>query len=395
MRSPTTRSVRLRTIGGRLRVRSRRWVCSCTHATRDVRLRWYSVSACSTGWLVASTSASTSASSSAIATPWAMFGELAWAASPTSTTRPAVQAGGVTSSIGAKYASPPCSSRRGTGSAKSANVFAPLQPSSAGRISRVHVGIAVDRAVAERDREEGAVSAQHDCPLADLWEAFRDEPPARLPDVTRRRVGEGERADRRVDSIRTDHEVVLAGRAVGKARLALVTQVAQRKAEPDRSLGTAGAKRLVKRSSSDRDTAADAFPVAINVDVGEQTASVVEKPLPHDGARASGHLRQDPELVERPRAVAGQVHAGATRLPLGCPLDDLGRDAAEPQSAGKRQTGDAGTDDQDTERHGRRGSSRSSASKVLRNARRIPRASSNRSTTPATPPRGSYSTTSL
>ena len=95
----------------------------------------------------------------------------------------------------------------------------------------------------------------------------------------------------------------------------------------------------MKCSSSDREAAADAVPVAANVDVGEQAASVIEKPLPHDGVRAGCHLRRYPELVERPGAVAGQVHAGAARLPLSRPLDDVGRDAAGAQRAGKRQAG--------------------------------------------------------
>ena len=54
MRLPARRSVMLRMIGGRFRVRSRRWVCSCTHVMRGVRRRWYSVSASSMSWLVAS-----------------------------------------------------------------------------------------------------------------------------------------------------------------------------------------------------------------------------------------------------------------------------------------------------------------------------------------------------
>jgi hypothetical protein len=107
----------------------------------------------------------------------------------------------------------------------------------------------------------------------------------------------------------------------------------------------------VERRSTKRNTAADSLPVAANVDVGQQTATMVEKALSHDGVRASCHLRPDPELLERPGAVARQVHAGATRLPLRRPVHDLARDAAPAQGVGKRQTGDAGTDDQDTQRH--------------------------------------------
>ena len=55
----------------------------------------------------------------AIAAPWAMLGEVAWAASPIRTTRPFTHDGRVTSSIGEKYGGSAEDSRRrmaGTGS---------------------------------------------------------------------------------------------------------------------------------------------------------------------------------------------------------------------------------------------------------------------------------------
>ena len=142
-----------------------------------------------------------------------------------------------------------------------------------------------------------------------------------------------------MDTVRADNEVVGAGRAVGEAhplRLAVVIKLCHREAESERNLGAPRAEGLMQRRSANRDTGCDTVPVAANVDVGEPAATVVEKPLPHDRVRASSQLRPDPELVERPDAVARQVQAGAARLPLGHPLDDLGRDVPPPEGAGKR-----------------------------------------------------------
>ena len=200
-----------------------------------------------------------------------------------------------------------------------------------------------------------------------------------------------------MDTVRTDDEVVRACRAVGEAHpllLTVVLEIGHRQAESERNLDAPRAEGLVQRRSANRNTGSDTVPVLVNVDVGEPAATVVENALPHDRVRTSSQLRPDPELVERPDAVARQVQAGAARLPLGHALDDIGRSAALVQSAGKRQTADTGTDDQHARRHGGWASSRSRAANVLWNARRIPRSSSNRSKRPAIPPRGWYSTTS-
>ena len=200
-------------------------------------------------------------------------------------------------------------------------------------VTRVDVGVAVDAAPAQCDGEEGAAPAQHDRPIADLGDSLRDESPACLSDVAGGRTADAEATDGRVDTVRTDNEVVGAGRAVREAhpfRLAFVLEICHREAEPDRNFDAPRAESLVQRRSANRDTGSDTVPVAANVDVGEQAATVVENPLPHDRVRTSGQLRPDSELVERPDAVAGQVQAGAARLPLGHPLDDLGRDLPLP-----------------------------------------------------------------
>ena len=78
------------------------------------------------------------------------------------------------------------------------------------------------------------------------------------------------------------------------------------------------------------------LPVAANVDVRELAPTVVEKPLPHDRVRTRSHVRPDPELVERPDAVARQVQASTPRLPLAHPLDDLGLDLPPPDCPAER-----------------------------------------------------------
>ena len=83
------------------------------------------------------------------------------------------------------------------------------------------------------------------------------------------------------------------------------------------------AERLVQRRPVDRQAAADTVPEPVDVDVGQPTTAVVEEALPPDriGARRNG--RSDAELTQSPNGIAGQVQAGAGRLPLGHALDDL------------------------------------------------------------------------
>ena len=165
-----------------------------------------------------------------------MFGELAWAASPTRTTRPAVQAGGTTSSIGAKYASP---ARRADAvpARRSPQTTRASPRCDRGRVARVDVGVAINGPPAKRDGEEAAASAQHDRPIGELGEAVDDEPPGRLSYVAGCWTAQRKAANRRVDAIRADHEVVAAGRAVGEAHLRrlAVLQARHRHAEPDRA----------------------------------------------------------------------------------------------------------------------------------------------------------------
>ena len=132
-----------------------------------------------------------------------------------------------------------------------------------------------------------------------------------------------------MDTVRTDNEVVGVSRVVGEAhpiRLAVVIEICHGEAEAYRNPDVRRAEGLVQGRSANRDTGCDTVPIAADVDVGKQAAAVVEEPLSYDRVRMSSQLRPDPELVERSDAVAGQVQAGAADVPLGHPLDDLGRD---------------------------------------------------------------------
>ena len=146
-----------------------------------------------------------------------MFGELAWAASPTSTTR--------SSSVGPRRL--PRSARRrprrparaGAAPARRSRRTTPRQParSAPAGSSRADVRVAVDVAAAERDGEERPARAEHDPPALELREASRDEPPGRLPDVAGGRAAQAEAADGRVDAVGADDDVVGGRRSVGEA----------------------------------------------------------------------------------------------------------------------------------------------------------------------------------
>lgn len=151
-----------------------------------------------------------------------------------------------------------------------------------------------------------------------------------------------------MDAVRADDEIVAASRAVGEAdpRRSAVFELRHRCAEPNRDLCDRLTQRLVQCRSMDRHAAADAVPKTVDVDVGKQTAAVVEEALPPDRVRARRQSRSDAELIQCPYGVSRQIQAGAGRLPFGHPLNDLDVDVALIQSAGQRETGNTGTDDQ-------------------------------------------------
>jgi hypothetical protein len=88
MRRPKARRVRSRRTGGRLRARSRRWVWARTQPVRRPRRATNPVTASETVAASRRQPARTRASSKAREAPWAMLGDMPWAASPTSSTTP-------------------------------------------------------------------------------------------------------------------------------------------------------------------------------------------------------------------------------------------------------------------------------------------------------------------
>ena len=167
-------------------------------------------------------SASTRPSSRAIAAPSAMFGETACAASPMSSTDPRDHPSRVTSSIGATCTAPSGpreSSIAGTGAANPPEAR-PASPHlvTRGRGASVggRVAVAVDMPPADRHGQEGDLAAEQHRPRGQLRRALGDEAPGELSHRSDRAVADGEMADRGVDAVGTDDQVVAAGRAVGE-----------------------------------------------------------------------------------------------------------------------------------------------------------------------------------
>ena len=93
-----------------------------------------------------------------------------------------------------------------------------------------------------------------------------------------------------MDAIRTDNQVIVAGRAVGEAdqRRLAVLEVGHRQTEPDVHGSSRIEQGLVQRRAMDRHAAADTGPQPVDVDVGEQAAAVVKEALPPDRVRTFG-----------------------------------------------------------------------------------------------------------
>ena len=110
----------------------------------------------------------------------------------------------------------------------------------------------------------------------------------------------------------------------------------------------------MQRRPVDRQAAADTVPEPVDVDLGQTTTPVVEEVLPPDRIRARRNGRSDAELTQSPHGIAGQVQAGAGRLPLGHALDDFESEVVLTTGAGEREASDTGPDDQHTHRGHRR-----------------------------------------
>jgi hypothetical protein len=168
-------------------------------------------------------SVSTSASSSAIAAPWAMFGEVACAASPISTTRSRAQRSRATSSIVETCMSAAASSASSSVAAGSANSANSSSSRSGGR-ARVcrEPGSRQRRSSSARSRRrlgssETPSGVQHYRPCRDLGGSRREEAPADLDPRAGHCPGlKRQPAHGAVYPVRPDDEIVFAARPVAE-----------------------------------------------------------------------------------------------------------------------------------------------------------------------------------
>ena len=315
-------------------MRSRRCVWARTQSVRGRRADSNAASASGIAAVARSAAASTSASSSAIAAPWAMFGEVAWAASPISTTRsshPRIERDLL--------------DRRGVDLARTGEQ---RRGRVGERLGRGPVPVAIGPLAVDRHGQERRAARQHHRPRRDLRRARREEAPAGLAECARRRRSEGERAHAAVDPVGADHDVVVAAAAVAELD---GRPLDARHGQPaaDGHVARRLEQQRVQVGAVHGQARPDARPQPRDVDLAQQPAAVVAEALPRDLAA----LRLDAERAQRPHRVAGEVEAGAGGPRRGVALDHLDRGAVASERSRQRQPGDAGAGDQHALRHGR------------------------------------------
>ena len=261
-------------------------------------------------------SARTRASSSAMAAPWAMLGEVAWAASPMSSTGPCDQESSTTSSIGPACpvpvpfrASSSASSRVGTGSAYPAS-----RSRSGGGGPSGAVAVAVDPSVADRDGQKRRDLTEQDRPHRRRVRLGDDEAVGVLADRAGRRRVEDQPPHRRVQPVRAQDEVVAVAATVAELDGDAVVVDGDRLrglSPPDRHIAGPGDQHLMQCRPVQGLAGADTVPQVGRLDVEEQASAVVGDPLSLYSHRALGHLCAKPETVEGTYGVAGQVDPGA------------------------------------------------------------------------------------
>jgi hypothetical protein len=209
-------------------MRSRGGVCVWTNSTRGRRR----ASNCAGGRPVAIVSARTRASSSAIPAPSAMLGDIAWAASPTSTTRPRTHRRvddlldrrevrrGSDRQVLADERGERLGERAEQLGERAEQLGQPgrIAAAGVGPHRDVDVAVTVDPAAAQRDGEEGHAAPKPYRPRRDLCNAVDEEAPACLPQEPGRRAGEDGGAHPGAHAVGPHHQVVVAGRAVVEDR---------------------------------------------------------------------------------------------------------------------------------------------------------------------------------
>ena len=88
------------------------------------------------------------------------------------------------------------------------------------------------------------------------------------------------------------------------------------------------------------DARSDGSPHCIEVDLGEESAAVVQNPLTAHTDRSRHHRIAEAQRLERTYTVGGEVDPGSHRGEDGRALDDLRGDPARTQGAAQREAGD-------------------------------------------------------
>ena len=117
-----------------------------------------------------------------------------------------------------------------------------------------------------------------------------------------------------MDPVGPDHEVVLVAGAVaelGRDLAVALDEPIQRHTDADRRVIGSLAQRAVQLGAMERETRSDAVPELADVDIGEQSAAVVEEALSRDLDRSLGDFGVEAECAQSASGVPGQVDAGS------------------------------------------------------------------------------------
>jgi hypothetical protein len=213
------------------------------------------------------------------------------------------------------------------------------------------VAVAVHPSVADRDRQKRRVLTEQHRPRRRDFGPCDDEAARILADRARRRGIEDQPPHRRVQSVRAQDEVVAANDAVAELDCGTFVVDGHRlraMSPPDRHVTDPGEQHLMQLCPMQRQAGADTVPHVRHLDVEEQASAAVGEALSLNAHRELGHLRAKPETVEGTYRVTGQVDPGALAHRRGRAFDDLDRRAPTAQRASRRQPGNAGTDDENS-----------------------------------------------
>ena len=288
------------------------------------------------------------ASSMASDAPSAMLGELACAASPTSTTRPCRHVGDTSSTAANQTSSARHRLEQGRDRLDEAIEHRSqprrIAPCRIGRVGGAQLRVAVHAATTDAQREERPVRSQVAVPAIDVRSALDHEAPAQLAHEPRRRTTDHRLTDPRMDAVGTDDQVVVTGGAALERRMDTIGRRARGRSRARRTGSAVAAAPSARMACSSRRWSATGGATSRHsaglIEVDERPAPLVEQPPSlHDGATLTDQAAE-PQAIEGRDAVAGQEHARTRDAPRFVPLDDLARKAAQVQCARRREPRD-------------------------------------------------------